>query len=328
LGVTTAFRQRILFVNWTEKAATIAKATMNSPWNPYDIIGAAPSAENVFTIQPPAEIDTLGSYQEIRTLCERGLVDIVVLADARRSERDIVALARECEKTMVDFMVIPTGFEILLSGLKLTTISGVPLLGVTSLPLNTPLNSAIKRALDIIGALIGLTLSAPLIAIFCAMVYAESPGPVFYCQTRVGRKGRLFKIVKIRSMKLDAEIGSVARWTSRDDDRRLKIGTFIRRWNIDELPQFWNVLRGSISLVGPRPERPELIHRFRDEIPYYNARHNILPGMTGWAQVNGFRGDTDLNERIRCDIYYIENWNPLLDLHIMFLTFFRWEGAH
>lgn len=316
MGVTAAFRQRILFVNWTERAARIAKATMNNPWNPYEIIGAAPSAGNVFTTQPPEEIATLGSYQEIRTLCERGLVDIVVLADARRSEQDILALARECEKTMVDFMVIPTGFEILLSGLELTTISRVPLLGVTSLPLNSPLNSAIKRVHDIFGALIGLTLSAPLIAIFCALVYAQSPGPVLYSQTRVGRKGRHFKIVKIRSMKLDAEIGSGARWASKDDDRRLKIGTFMRRWNIDELPQFWNVLMGSISLVGPRPERPELIHKFRDEIPYYNARHNILPGMTGWAQVNGFRGDTDLNERIRCDIYYIENWNPILDLQI------------
>jgi lipopolysaccharide/colanic/teichoic acid biosynthesis glycosyltransferase len=102
----------------------------------------------------------------------------------------------------------------------------------------------------------------------------------------------------------------------------------MRRWNIDEVPQFWHVLCGHLSLVGPRPERPELIARFREEIRHYNARHNIVPGMTGWAQVNGFRGDTDLGERIRCDIYYIENWSPLLDLQIMVMTFFRWEGAH
>ncbi len=105
-------------------------------------------------------------------------------------------------------------------------------------------------------------------------------------------------------------------------------GAFMRRWNIDELPQFWNVLKGDISLVGPRPERPELIRKFREEVLYYNARHNIVPGMTGWAQINGFRGDTDLSERIRCDIFYIENWSLLLDIQIMLMTFFRWEGAH
>jgi lipopolysaccharide/colanic/teichoic acid biosynthesis glycosyltransferase len=170
-------------------------------------------------------------------------------------------------------------------------------------------------------------LSAPIIALFALLVYLESPGPVFYRQVRVGRRGRLFRIIKIRSMKLDAEKESGARWATKDDDRKLKLGAFMRRWNLDELPQFWNVLRGDLSLVGPRPERPELIKQFREQILYYNARHNIVPGMTGWAQVNGFRGDTDLSERIRCDIYYIENWSPILDIQIMLLTFVRWQGA-
>jgi lipopolysaccharide/colanic/teichoic acid biosynthesis glycosyltransferase len=129
-------------------------------------------------------------------------------------------------------------------------------------------------------------------------------------------------------MRLDAEGASGPRWATRFDERTLTIGAFMRRWNIDELPQFWNVLMGDLSLVGPRPERPELIKQFREQILYYNARHNIVPGMTGWAQVNGFRGDTDLSERIRCDIHYIENWSPLLDLQIMLMTFFRWQGAH
>jgi exopolysaccharide biosynthesis polyprenyl glycosylphosphotransferase len=229
---------------------------------------------------------------------------------------------------MVEFMVIPSGFQILLSCLELNTVSGVPLLGVTKLPLNNPLNWALKRAIDIFGSLAGLILSAPLIAIFAFLVYRESPGPVFYRQLRVGRRGRPFHIIKIRSMKLDAERASGPRWATRADDRTLKIGAFMRRWNIDELPQFWNVLKGEISLVGPRPERPELIRKFREEVLYYNARHNIVPGMTGWAQINGFRGDTDLSERIRCDIFYIENWSLLLDIQIMLMTFFRWEGAH
>jgi exopolysaccharide biosynthesis polyprenyl glycosylphosphotransferase len=327
-GITAALRQRILFVDWTDKTSRIAQAALRDRWNPYKLVGCAPHAKNRFTCRPPPGIPVLGSYEEVATICEKGLIDIVILADGQRGDEDVLALARECEKAMVDFMTIPSGFQILLSGLELTTISGVPLLGVTKLPLNNPVNWVVKRAIDILGALVGIVLSAPLIAVFGLLVYLESPGPVLYRQLRVGRRGRHFQIIKIRSMKLDAEKESGARWATRNDDRTLKIGAFMRHWNIDELPQFWNVLKGDLSLVGPRPERPELIRRFREEILYYNARHNIVPGMTGWAAVNGFRGDTDLSERIRCDIYYIENWNPLLDIQIMFMTFFRWEGAH
>jgi exopolysaccharide biosynthesis polyprenyl glycosylphosphotransferase len=327
-GITGALRQRILFVDWTDKTSRIAEAALRDRWNPYELVGSAPNAKNRFTSRPRPEIPVLGSYEEVATICEKGLIDIIILADGQRGDEDVLALARECEKAMVDFMTIPSGFQILLSGLELTTISGVPLLGVTKLPLNNPVNWVVKRTIDILGALVGIVLSAPLIALFGLLVYLESPGPVLYRQLRVGRRGRHFQIIKIRSMKLDAEKESGARWATRNDDRTLKIGAFMRHWNIDELPQFWNVLKGDLSLVGPRPERPELIKRFREEILYYNARHNIVPGMTGWAAVNGFRGDTDLSERIRCDIYYIENWNPLLDVQIMFMTFFRWEGAH
>ncbi len=326
-GYTAGFRQRLLFVDWTPNTERLATAISRDPWHPYDVIGCAPPSVDRFTQNPPSQIQTLGSYKEVSVLAERGLLDIVVLADGHRSEQDVLALARECEKNMVQFMVIPSGFQILLSGLQLTTISSVPLLGVTQLPLDHPVNATLKRIVDICGALFGCMVSFPIIAVFALLVYLESPGPVFYRQVRVGRRGRNFEIIKIRSMKLDAEKESGARWASKSDDRRLKIGAFMRRWNIDELPQFWNVLKGDLSLVGPRPERPELIKQFRETVPFYNARHNIVPGMTGWAAVNGFRGDTDLNERIRCDIYYIENWSPILDLQIMLMTFFRWEGA-
>ena len=327
-GITAALRRRILFVDWTEKTARIARAALSDRWNPYELVGCAPDTRNRFTSRPPPEISALKSYHEIGLLCEKGLIDIVILADGHRGEQDVLDLARQCEKSMVDFMVIPSGFQILLSCLELNTIAGVPVLGVTKLPLRNPLNWVIKRAIDILGALVGLILSAPVIAVYATLVYLESPGPVFYRQLRVGRRGRHFQIIKIRSMRLDAERTCGPRWATRYDDRTLRIGAFMRRWNIDELPQFWNVLKGELSLVGPRPERPELIKRFRNEVLYYNARHNIVPGMTGWAQVNGFRGDTDLSERIRCDIYYIENWSPILDIQIMLMTFLRWEGAH
>ncbi len=328
LGVTRTLRQRIIFVDWTEKAAVIANAIIKDRWHPYELVGCAPPAGERFTTMPPPEIPTLGSHGEVKTLCEKHLVDLVILADGRRRDGNLLELARQCERCMVGFMVIPSGFQILLSGLGLTTISSVPLLGVTELPLDNPVNAALKRIMDVVGAVFGLILSVPIIAIFGLLVYLESPGPIFHTQVRVGRKGRHFKIIKIRSMKLDAEKGSEVGWSTKEDNRRLKIGVLMRKTNIDEVPQFWNVLMGDLSLVGPRPERPELIQKFRDEIPFYNARHNIIPGISGWAQVNGFRGDTDLNERIRCDIYYIENWSLILDLQIMFMTFFRWEGAH
>ena len=203
----------------------------------------------------------------------------------------------------------------------------MPVLGVGKLPLHHAFNNAIKRFNDIIGSVIGLLVFAPLMAVFMAWVYFESPGPVLYRQRRIGLNGKPFDILKIRSMRLDAETPGKIGWTVKDDPRRLKIGTMIRKWNIDELPQFWNVLRGDMSLVGPRPERPELIEDFKEDIPHYNVRHNIKPGVTGWAQVNGLRGDTCLRERVKFDLDYIENWNFLLDFQIMVMTFLSRRGA-
>jgi lipopolysaccharide/colanic/teichoic acid biosynthesis glycosyltransferase len=160
------------------------------------------------------------------------------------------------------------------------------------------------------------------------MVWLESRGAVFYRQRRTGIIGKSFDIFKIRSMKLDAEAGKGAQWCQENDPRRLRVGAFMRKYNIDEVPQFWNVLKGEMSLVGPRPERPELIQNFKHQIPHYNARHHAKPGMTGWAQINGLRGDTDLAERIKYDLWYMENWSLFLDFQIMFMTFFKRDNAY
>jgi exopolysaccharide biosynthesis polyprenyl glycosylphosphotransferase len=205
-------------------------------------------------------------------------------------------------------------------------MNGVPVLGVSHLPLHSAFNQYLKRLVDLIGGGFGLLMALPVIGVFGLMVRLESKGPVFYRQVRVGRDGKLFYIWKIRSMRLDSEKNGIG-WTVKGDPRLLKIGVFMRKWNIDEIPQFWNVMKGEMSLVGPRPERPELIHDFKEEIPHYNARHSVKPGITGWAQVNGLRGDTDLVERIKCDLYYIENWKFLWDFQIMVLTFFKRDNA-
>jgi exopolysaccharide biosynthesis polyprenyl glycosylphosphotransferase len=254
--------------------------------------------------------------------------DIVLVADLNVSAKHWEALASICEEELIQFKVVPSFFTILISALKSEAIGGIPILGVARLPLDCMFNNLIKRLVDIAGAIVGLVLSTPLITIFGLMVYLESPGPIFYRQRRVGRNGRAFDMVKIRSMRLDAEKDGKIGWSKKDDPRRLRIGAFIRKWNIDEVPQFWNVLKGEMSLVGPRPERPELIRNFKCEIPHYNLRHTVKPGITGWAQVNGLRGDTDLTERISYDLYYIEHWNLVLDLQTMLLTFCKNKNAH
>ena len=228
---------------------------------------------------------------------------------------------------MVQFKVIPSYFQILVSGLHLETVGGIPVLGVSRLPLDRFVNILLKRVVDVIGAVFGLLIAVPVIVLFGFLVYRESPGPILYRQRRLGRNGVEFDILKIRSMKLDAEADGKAGWSTKDDPRRLKMGGFMRKWNVDELPQFWNVLKGEMSLVGPRPERPELIHNFKHEIPHYNARHNAKPGITGWAQVKGLRGDTDLGERISCDLWYLENWSIFLDFQILVMTFSHHKNA-
>jgi exopolysaccharide biosynthesis polyprenyl glycosylphosphotransferase len=325
--IAAVLQRRILLVGWSNQSAKLVENVVNDPKHPYQIIGAVPSAEGSYYLEPPTFVERLGDYDELRDLFEQYAIDIVVVADLNPSRGELLDLVTLCEKEGVHMQVIPSCFQILVSGLHLETTSGVPVLGITRLPLDSPWNQLLKRTIDIIGALVGLVVSAPLIAIFGFLVYLESPGPIFYRQRRLGCNGHIFYIVKIRSMHLDAERSGTPGWTRKDDPRRLKIGSLMRSLNIDEVPQFWNVLKGEMSLVGPRPERPELIENFKEQIPHYNARHGIKPGITGWAQVNGLRGDTDLVERIKCDLYYIENWNILLEFQILLMTLFSRTNA-
>ena len=327
-SIAGKFRQRILVVGWTPYAQRLKEITENDPSHPYEVVCCVPIPEGTFQHEPPKGIQQFGSYKAIPRLLSTLALDIVLVADVNVPVKHWEALASLCEKEMVQFKVVPSYFSILLSGLFLETLSGIPILGVSRLPLDRMFNKLVKRLIDIAGAIVGLMLSAPLIAIFGALVYLESPGPILYRQRRLGRNGKTFDMLKIRSMRLDAEKDGKVGWSKQDDPRRLRIGRFMRKWNIDEVPQFWNVLKGEMSLVGPRPERPELIRNFKHEIPHYNARHTVKPGITGWAQVNGLRGDTDLTQRISHDLYYVEHWNLLFDLQTMFLTFFKNKNAH
>jgi exopolysaccharide biosynthesis polyprenyl glycosylphosphotransferase len=321
------FQQRILFVGWGKEAEHLEKEIQNDHNHPYEIIGCLPSPHGRLHRQPPSRIPVLGDYQNLATLLQQRHADVVILADLYVKMGEIIGLANLCEMEFAQFKVIPSYFEILASGLRLETIGGLPLLGVSELPLDRFSNRLIKRVIDIVGATVGLFLAIPIIAVFGALVYRESPGPILFRQKRVGRNGCPFHILKIRSMRMNAEENG-AQWAKENDPRRLKIGAFMRKWNIDEVPQFFNVLKGDMSLVGPRPERPELISSFKHQIPHYHARHTCLPGMTGWAQVNGWRGNTSLEERIRFDIWYVEKWSIIMDIRILILTFRPQKNAY
>ena len=327
-SIAGKLRQRILVVGWTACAQRLTEITEKDPSHPYEVVCCVPTPEGIFEQQPPDSVQRFDSYKAIRRLLNTLAVDIVLVADVNVPVKHWESLASLCEKELVQFKVVPSYFSILVSGLYLETISGIPILGVSRLPLDCMFNKLVKRLVDIVGSVAGLVVSAPLVAIFGSLVYLESPGPILYRQRRLGRNGKTFEMLKIRSMRLDAEKDGKAGWSKKDDPRRLRIGAFMRKWNIDELPQFLNVLKGEMSLVGPRPERPELIRNFKDDIPHYNARHTVKPGITGWAQVNGLRGDTDLTERISHDLYYVEHWNLLFDFQTMLLTFCKNKNAH
>jgi exopolysaccharide biosynthesis polyprenyl glycosylphosphotransferase len=325
--VARRFRQRILVIGWSPYTQRLEQILENDSFHPYEIVGCVPGPGGDFQLPPPAHIRQVSNFDEIQSLLDGLALDIVLVADANLPLRDLETLALLCEKGLVQFKVVPSYFSILISGLCLDTISGIPILGVSRLPLDRLFNRMSKRVLDVVGSVCGLLLAVPLIAVFGGLVYLESPGPILYRQRRLGRNGKTFEMLKIRSMRLDAESDGRVGWSTKDDPRRLQIGAFMRKWNIDEVPQFWNVLKGEMSLVGPRPERPELIRNFKDQIAHYNARHTVQPGITGWAQVNGFRGDTDLLERISYDLYYVEHWNLFLDVQTMFLTLFKYSNA-
>lgn len=320
-------RQRILIIGWSNEANRLADSIESDPGRPFEIAGCLSPEGEGFKVSPPPFIKTLGNYAQIGELLQQHRFDIVILADLEMPMEEILGLSNICEKEMIRFKIMPSYFQILVSGLSLEIISGVAIMGVSQLPLDRFSNRILKRSVDLAGAVVGLIISSPIMALFGILIYLESPGSIFYLQERMGKNGKTFHIVKLRSMKLDAE-SSGAQWASKDDPRRLRVGAFMREWNIDEVPQFWNVLKGEMSLVGPRPERPELILGFKEDIPHYNARHSAKPGMTGWAQVNGLRGNTSLTERVRYDLFYLENWSLWLDLQIMAQTFIRRDNAY
>ncbi len=269
-----------------------------------------------------------GSLEDLQAHLDAGATNHVILSQMNISRHEMVDIIVKCERAMVNFHIVPDLFRILTSKVDIHNVDGVPLLGMGKWPLDHFGNRLLKRAEDLFGSLIGLILSAPLIGLFAVLVKRSSPGPAFYRQQRCGESGKPFIIYKLRTMTTDAEEKTGPVWAQQDDPRRTQLGAFMRRYNIDELPQFWNVFRGDMSLVGPRPERPHFVEQFKEDIGSYMWRHIYKPGMTGWAQVNGFRGDTSIEDRIKFDLFYLENWSLAFDFKILVKTFFTRDNAY
>ena len=270
-----------------------------------------------------------GGFEELPKLLATGEIDEVILANpSRLAHEQMVEIVVDCERNLADFHMVPDMFNILTSRVDVQTVDGIPLIGVGKWPLDFFWNRMVKRLEDIGGALTGLILSAPILLIAAIAIRITSRGPVFYRQERCGEKGRPFMLYKLRTMKEDAEATSGPVWTKEDDPRRTPVGAFLRRWNLDELPQFWNVLCGDMSLVGPRPERPHFVEQFKEDISRYMWRHVSKPGITGWAQVNGLRGNTSIQERIKYDLFYLENWSLSFDFKILARTFLTRKNAY
>ena len=317
-------QRRVALLGWNAAAQGLVHEVQKSRAHPYTIVGSIDDG----THPPMNPLRGLGSVAELGTILREEQIDVLIASHLDIPAEQLRAITAVCEQSYVEWKIVPAAFPIFLTGLRLQTVGSIPVIGVEDLAISRLFSRVAKRVLDIAGALVGLAVSAPVLAVLAALIRVESRGPVFFRQVRVGAGHEPFTLYKLRSMHPDAGASDDARQsTPRGDPRLLRIGGFMRRWNLDELPQYWNVLRGDMSLVGPRPERPHHVDQLSAVIPHYLPRHLVKPGMTGWAQVNGLRGETDLAERIRYDIFYIENWSLWLDCQIMLLTFVRWKAA-
>lgn len=269
------------------------------------------------------KVRVIGTIEDLDYILEQNTLDEIVITlslDEYKKLRRIVAL---CEKSGVHTKFVPDYGNIIPTIPYTEDLQGLPVVHIRNVPLSNPLNAFLKRGVDIFGSLVGIVLFSPAMLIIAVAIKMTSPGPIIYCQERVGLHNRPFKMYKFRSMTVQDPGKEKSKWTTPGDSRVTAVGKFIRKTSLDETPQFFNIFKGDMSLVGPRPERPFFVEKFKEEIPRYMIKHQVRPGLTGWAQVNGYRGDTSIMKRIEHDLYYIENWTMGFDFKIMFLTVFK-----
>lgn len=288
----------------------------NKFWN-YKVLGI------VGVVPESTDLICLGDYSSLEKVIVKHMVDIVLVTLPAEEMGRLKGIVNVCEKVGVKTQIVPFYYQYLPARPYMDFLNGIPILDARHVPLDAYFNRFLKRNFDIIFSLLAILVTLPVMAVCALMIKLTSPGPVFYSQERIGMNRKPFNMIKFRSMKESNPNEEKHQWTTVNDPRKTKWGTFMRKTSIDELPQFFNVLKGDMSVVGPRPERPLFVEKFKEEIPRYMIKHQVRPGITGWAQVSGWRGDTSIEKRIECDLYYIENWTLLFDLKIVTLTVFK-----
>ncbi|MEY8481380.1 undecaprenyl-phosphate glucose phosphotransferase [Lachnospiraceae bacterium 48-21] len=268
-------------------------------------------------------VKVLGRTENLSIVLPENKLDEIVITLGLAEYHKLEHIVGMCEKSGVHTKFIPDYNNIIPTKPYTEDLVGLPVVNIRHVPLSNALNALLKRGVDLVGAVTALILFSPVMAVTAAIIKLTSPGPLIFKQERIGFQNKPFLMYKFRSMVVQDEKKEKGEWTTPDDPRVTRFGKFIRKTSIDELPQLFNVLKGNMSMVGPRPERPQFVEKFSEEIPRYRVKHQVRPGLTGWAQVNGYRGDTSIRRRIEFDLYYIENWTLGFDLKIIFLTFFK-----
>ena len=318
--------ERVLIVGADEVGRMIVQKIQHTPGLGYQVIGFADAGG------PPADeaglpgqarvmgLPVLGTADALPRIIEEQRIDEVIIGLPEATHQELVGIISQCEREKVSIRVFPDVFQIMASEVTISDLGGLPLLTIRDVALRG-WKLTLKRAVDVAFSGLFLLFASPLMMLTALLIKLDSPGPVFFAQERMGLDAKPFKMMKFRSMRVDAERAGPG-WTTKDDPRRTRMGKFIRKFSIDELPQFINVLMGDMSVVGPRAEQPAYVEQFRRNIPRYMERHREKAGITGWAQVNGLRGDTSIAERTKYDLWYIENWSLWLDFKIILRTAF------
>lgn len=308
----------VLLIGGGDTGRMILQRIQSNPKFGFKVVGVIDNSTRRSILNVPV----LGSVVDIPSVIDEYAVDEVIIALPENTHEELIGIISLCEREKVGIRVLPDAFGIMASEVTIGYLGGLPLVTIRDVALQG-WKLTLKRGMDLVGSAIGLVILSPFLLLMALLIKLDSPGPVFYTHERMGLDAKSFKILKFRSMRQDAERSGPG-WTVENDPRRTKLGAFIRRTNIDELPQLVNILFGEMSLVGPRPERPVYVEQFRQMIPRYMDRHREKAGMTGWAAVNGLRGDTSIEERTKYDLWYIENWSLALDIKILLRTLGQW----
>ena len=312
---------RALLVGWGAAADLLVQRLRMFPDYGYELVGILADRLEPGTVV--AGVPVRGRTDEIGRVLAEDAVDTVFFALAEVSSEHVLRLIDCCRERGVEVRILPGMLEMMTTRVTGDQIDGIPLLQLRhGLDIQGP-KTVVKRVFDVVVAGVGLVLISPLLALIALLVTLTSSGPVLISQERVGMRGRRFRTLKFRSMRVDAEAGSGPVWAAVRDPRRTALGRVLRRLSLDELPQLWNIVRGDMSLVGPRPERPNFVAEFSERMPRYCDRHLVRPGLAGWAQANDLRGQTPVEERLIYDLYYIENWSLAFDIKILLITLAR-----